>query len=170
MPQLKLFKHFVKKRKIVESLSQLPPPLPAETNSLVKQQQVSALGTRTTIPNTPGLFPKVTEATSTLEQEDGIIHYHSRPNLAITMKQVSNVPQTQNTSHQVQDPQHVSNHSLVGEVNKITSEQVIYRHQKPKHGFRTDTKRQRNQHRVCYKCRQKGHFIKNCPQLTETEH
>jgi len=38
MPQLKLFKHFVKKRKIVESLSQLSPPLPAETNPLVKQQ------------------------------------------------------------------------------------------------------------------------------------
>ena len=111
MPQLKLFKHFVKKRKIVESLSQLPPPLPAETNSLVKQQQVSALGTRTTIPNTPGLFPKVTEATSTLEQEDGIIHYHIGPNSATTLKRILNVPQTQSKSHQMLDPQHTSNRS-----------------------------------------------------------
>ena len=78
MPKSKFFKHFVKKRKIVESLPQPSPPLPAETNPLVKQQQVSALGTRTPIPNTPGLFPKVTEATSTLEQEDGIIHCHTR--------------------------------------------------------------------------------------------
>jgi len=83
------------------------------------------------------------------------------------MKQVSNVPQTQNTSHQVQDPQHESNHSLVGEVNEITTEQVNCRQQKPKHGFRTDTKRQRNQNHLCYKCRQKGHFIKHCPLLTE---
>jgi len=80
---------------------------------LVKQQ-VSALGTRTTIPNTPGLFPKLTEATSTLEQEDGIIHYHSRPNSAITIKTSFKCPTDTKhisssarptISHQVQDPQ-----------------------------------------------------------------
>jgi len=136
---------------------------------LVKQQQVSALGTRTTIPNTPGLFLKATEAISTLEQEDGRIHYHTHPNLATKMKQVSNVPQTQNTSHRLQDRQYESNHSIVGEVNEIITEQVNCRPQKTKHEFHTNTKQRRHQHRLCYKCRQTGHFKKNCPQFTETE-
>jgi len=60
MPKSKLFKHFVKKRNVVESLSQPSPPLPAETNPLVKQQQASAIGAQTPIPSTPGHFPKVT--------------------------------------------------------------------------------------------------------------
>ena len=89
MPQPKLFKHFVKKSKVDEFLSQRSPPLPAETNPLVTQQQASATGTRTPIPSTPGHFPKVTKVTSTLEQEDGRIHYHTRPNLATKIKQVS---------------------------------------------------------------------------------
>ena len=117
MPKLKLFKHFVTKRKIAESLSQPTPPPPAETNPLVKQQQISTLGTRP-IPNTPSHFSRATEATLTLEKEDGFIHYHTGPNSATTMKQVSHVPQTQNTSHQVQDPQHESNHSIVGKSTK----------------------------------------------------
>jgi len=37
MPQPKLFKHFVKKSKVVEILSQSSPPLPTETNPLVSQ-------------------------------------------------------------------------------------------------------------------------------------
>jgi len=164
MPTLKLFKHFVTEREDVESLSQQSPPPPAETNPLAKQQQTSALGTRTPIPNTPGYFSRTTETTSTLEQEDGVIHYHTGSNSKTTIKQVSNVPQTLNASHQLQDPQHTSNHLSVGEVDEITSEQVNCRHQKPKHGLQTDTKRHRNQHRLCYKCRQKGHFTKNCPQ------
>jgi len=76
MPQPKLFKHFVKKSKVVESLSQPSPLLPAATNPLVKQQ-ASAKGTRTPIPSTPGRFPKATQATPTLEQEDGITHNHT---------------------------------------------------------------------------------------------
>jgi len=59
-----------------------------------------------------------------LEQEDGIIHYHIGPNAATTLKQILNIPQTQNKSHQMLDPQHTSNRSLVGKVNGITPEQV----------------------------------------------
>jgi len=60
------------------------------------------------------------------------------------MKQVSNVPQTQNTCHQLQDPQYESSHSIVGEVNEITTEQVNCQPQKPKHVFHTtNTKKQR---------------------------
>jgi len=164
-----LFKHFVKKSLVDEFLSQRSPPLPAQTNPLVKQKQASAIGTRTPIPSTLGHFPKVTKVASMLEQEDWRIHYHKRPNLATKIKQVSNVPQTQNTSYQLQDPQYESNHSIVGEVNEITTEQVTCRPQKPKHEFHTNTKQRRHQHRLCYKCRQTGHFIKNCPQFTDTE-
>ena len=169
MPILKLFKHYVTKREDVESLSQHFTLPPTETNPFVKRQQTSALGTRTPIPNTSGYFSRATEAMSTLEQEDGIIHYHTDPNSVSTIKQFSNVPQTQNTSHQLQDPQNTSNHSLAGEVNEIASESVNCRHQIPKPGLRTNTKQSRHQHRLCYKCRQTGHFKTHCPQLIEKE-
>jgi len=65
-----LFKHFVKKSLVDEFLSQRSPPLPAQTNPLVKQKQASAIGTRTPIPSTLGHFPKVTKVASMLEQED----------------------------------------------------------------------------------------------------
>ena len=116
MPQPKLFKHFVKKSKVVEFLSQPSPPLPAEINPLVKQQQASAIGAQTPIQSISGHFLKVTKATPTLEQEDGITHSHIRSHLATKTKQIPKAPQTQNTSHQLQDPQYESSHSLVGEV------------------------------------------------------
>jgi len=155
------FKHLATKRKETESLHQLSPPSLADANLLVKQQQPSVWDIRTPIPNNSGHFSRATEATSTLEQEDGIIHYHIGPNSATTLKRILNVPQTQSKSHQMLDPQHTSNRSLLGKVNEITLEQVNCLHQKPIHRLRTD-----NQHRLCYECRQKGHFTKNCPQLT----
>jgi len=81
------------------------------------------------------------------------------------MKHVSNVPQMQNISHQLQDPQDESSHSIVGEVNENTTEQVNCQQQKPKHAFQTNTKQRRYQHRICYKFRKKGHLTKNCPQF-----
>ena len=134
---------------------------------MVTQQQASTIGAQTTIQSIPGHFQKVTKATPTLEQEDGITHNHMRSNLATKRKQILKAPQTQYTSYQLQDPQYESSHSTAGEVNEITTEQVNCRQQTPKHGFQTNTKRRLHQHRLCYKCRQTGHFIKNCPQFTE---
>ena len=97
MPKSTLSKHLVNKRKVVESLSQPSPLLPAVSNSLVKQQQVSAIGTRTPIPSTPGHFPKATKVT-TQGQEDGITHNHTCSNSATKRKQIPRAPKTQNTS------------------------------------------------------------------------
>jgi len=72
-------------------------------DSLSQQFPPSILGARTPIPNIPSHFSRVTESTSMLEQEDGIIHYHIGPNAATTLKQILNVPQTQNKS-QMLDP------------------------------------------------------------------
>jgi len=136
---------------------------------LINQQQASAIGAQTPIPSIPDHFPQSTKAKPTLEQEDEITHSHIRSHLATKMKHVSNVPQTQNISHQLRDPQYESSHSIVGEVNEITTEQVNCQQQKPKHAFQTNTKQRRHQHRICYKCGQKGHFTKNCPQFIKTE-
>jgi len=167
MPQPKLFKHSVKTNKVVGFLPQPSPPLPAQMNPLVKQQQASAIGTQTPLQNIPGHFLQVTKATPTLEQEDGITHSHIRSHSATKRKQIPKAPQTHNTSHQLQDPQYASSHSIVGEVNEITTEQVNCRQQTPKHGFQPNKKRRRHQYRLCYECRQTGHFIKNCSLFTE---
>jgi len=90
---------------------------------LVTQKQANTIGSQTTIQSIPGHFQKVTKAKSTMEQEDGITHNHKRSNSATKRKQIPKAPQTQNTSLQVQDPQHESSHSIVGEVNEITTEQ-----------------------------------------------
>jgi len=140
---------FFKKRKVEESLSQSSPPLPAETNPLVTQQQANTIGAQTAIQSIPGHFQKVTKATSAPEQEDGVTHNHKRSNSATKRKQIPKAPQTQNTSHQVQDPQHESSHSVAGEVNEITTEQVNCRQQTPKHGFQPNKKRRRHQYRLC---------------------
>jgi len=58
MPQPKLFKHFVKKSKVVEILSQSSPPLPTETNPLVSQQQANIIGAQTTLQARQVIFRK----------------------------------------------------------------------------------------------------------------
>jgi len=167
MSQPKPYERFLEENKVVEFPSQPSPPLPAEANPLVKQQEANAIDAQTPTQSIPGYFLKVTKITLTLEQEDGITHYHIRPNLVTKMKQVSNVTPTHNTSYLLQDPQNDSSHSIVGEANEITTEQVKCQQQQPEHGFRTNTKHKCHQPRLCYNCRQTGHFIKNCPQLTE---
>ena len=169
MPQPKLFKHSVKTNKVVGFLPQPSPPLPAQMNPLVKQQQASAIGTQTPLQNIPGHFLQVTKATPTLEQEDGITHSHIRSHSATKRKQIPQASQTQNTSHHLQDPQHYESHSIVCEVNEINTEQVNCQQQTPKYGFRPYKKRRRHQYRLYNKCSQTGHFIKNCTQFTETE-
>jgi len=59
-----------------------------------------------------------------------------RSYLATKWKQTPKAPQTQSTSHQLQDPQYESSHSIVGEVNQITTEQVNCRQQEPQHDSR----------------------------------
>jgi len=122
MPRLKLFKHLAIKRKKVESLHQLYPPSAADANPLVKQLQPSASDKRTPNPNTPSYFSRKTEAILTRKQEDGLTHNLIGLLLATTNKQVPNVPQPQNATHSMQDPQPTSNHSLAVDVPDILTD------------------------------------------------
>jgi len=170
MPKSKLFKHLATTRKNVESLHQLSPSPPADTNPLVKQQQPSVLDIRTNIPNTPDYVSRLTEAISTLKQDDGITYDLTGTLSAPTIKQVSNVSWTQNTPSQMQDPQQTSSHSLAAEIPEILTEQVNCRPQKLELQSRTNTKQRRHQYRLCYKCRQTGHLKTHCTQFIENEY
>ena len=143
------------------------PPLSEEINPLVEQKQASAIDTQTPTQRIQSHFPKATKATQTLEQEVGITHKHIISNSAAQRKQIPKVSQTEYTSRQSQDIQYISNHSTVGEVNEITTEQVSRRQRRPETGYHTYTKQWHHQLRLCCKRRQTGHFIKNCPRITE---
>jgi len=139
MTKSKLFNQFYKQRKAVESLPKPSPPLPAETNPLVKQQQ---------------------------EQEDEITLDSTCSDSAKTRKLVLKAPQIQDTPHRVQDPQHTLSTSTVGEINEIVTEQLNGRQQTPNQEFQSNKKRRHHQYRLCYNSRQTGHFTINCPQPT----
>ena len=69
-----------------------------------------------------------------------------------------NVSGIQTLPSQLKDPQHTYSHSPVADISEFLTPQVSPEIQKPELSKRSNTKRRRHQHRLCYKCRQTGHL------------
>ena len=154
MPKLKLFKHLPLTRKNVESLHQLSPSTPVDTNPVVIQQ-TSTMDISTTIAHDPSHSSTMTEVQPNLITADPIKKFSTfitkpKDNLSGTLsappiKYSSKVSWQQNLPSQTQDPQHTSSHSLADDISESLTAKVNSRLQNIDLQTR---KRRRHQYRL----------------------
>jgi len=177
MPKSKLFKHLPLTRENVESLHQLSPSLPTNTNPVVIQQ-TNTKDISAPIANDVTHSADNTETQPTLILPDRITDnpikkfstFIKKPNdnlsgtpSAPPIKYVSNVSWPQNLPSQTQDPKHTFSHSQAADISESLTVQVNSR----PHKLDLQTRKQRrHQYRLCYNCRQ-THLKTRCPQLIQ---
>jgi len=165
-------------RKNVESLHQLSPSTPVDTNPVVIQQ-TSTMDIPITIANDPTHSSTMTEAQPTLILADRITDdptkkfsiFITKPNdnlsgtlSASPTKYGSKVSWPQNLPSQTQDPQQTSSNSLAADISESLTAQVNSR----PHKLDLQTRKQRShQYRLCYNCRQTTHLKTCCSQLIQ---
>ena len=163
-------------RKKVESLHQLLPSKPVDTNPAVIQQ-TSTMDIPTTIANDQTHSSTMTEAQPNLITDDPMKKFSTfitKPNdnlsgtlSAPPIKYGSKVSWPQNLPSQKQDPQHTSSHSLASNIPESLTAQVNSR----PHKLDLHTRKQRrHQYRLCYNCRQTTHLKARCPQSLQDTH